>query len=96
MIFYEVQLYGENNDSGFNEYKGELPYNLSFASTLENAKQIFGEPATNHPSGPENEVFVWYNVSGITIGICFLPDQRGISFISIEKAQKNAPKKLDW
>ena len=96
MIFFEMRLYSSNNTSGYKEYKGELPYNLSFSSTLDSTKKILGEPYMSQPSGPENEVYTWYNLSGITIDICFLSNDKGISFISIEKAQKNAPKKLDW
>jgi len=96
MIFNEVRVYSSNNDSGYKEYKGDLPYKLSFSSTLDSAKKILGEPYMSQPFGTEDKVYTWYNLSGITIDICFLSNDKGISFISIEKAQKNAPKKLDW
>lgn len=85
MIFKEIQVYSEHNGSSFDRYLGGLPFGLTFETTLSQAKSIFGEPATDHQSGPENWVYVWYDYQGFTLGICFLPDDKGISFLSIEE-----------
>ncbi|MDM5182115.1 hypothetical protein PO883_33635 [Massilia sp. DJPM01] len=93
MIFSTLQIYGENNDSGFAGYRDQLPYGLTFASTLQEARAIFGEPTLDHLSGPENRVYLWYGYQGYSIALCFLPENNGISFLSIEKNKKNPPKK---
>jgi len=95
MIFSSLQVYSEHNDSGFSRYSGELPHGFTFASTLSQAISIMGTPTTDHPSGPENRVYVWYGYQGYTIGICFLPDDAGISFLSIGNVKIRPPKKLD-
>ncbi|GGC13157.1 hypothetical protein [Pseudoduganella buxea] len=95
MVLTSVQAYGAVNDSGFSEYPDALPYGLTFRSTLDEAVRIFGEPTLNHPSGP-NRVYAWYNHQGTTIGLCFLPDNQGISFIDLSKAKMKAPVPLDW
>ena len=93
MIFNEIQVYSEHNGSGFDRYLGDLPFGLTFETTLAQAKSIFDEPATDHQSGPENWVYVWYDYQGFTLGICFLPDDKGISFLSIEEKALRPPVK---
>lgn len=85
MIFNKIRVYSEKNSDGYARYFGELPFGLTLETTLAQAKSIFGEPATDHQSGPENWVYVWYDYQGFTLGICFLPDDKGISFLSIEE-----------
>lgn len=93
MIFNKIQVYSEHNGSGFDRYLGDLPFGLTFETTLVQAKSIFGEPATDHQSGPENWVYVWYGYQGFTLGICFLPENRGISFLSISEKKLRPPVK---
>ncbi len=95
MIFSTVQAYGENNDSGFVEYGNQLPYGLSFKSTLEDATKIFGKPTVDHPSG-EGRSYVWYDYVGNTIGISFLPANKGISFFDLSKKANQPPVPFDW
>ncbi len=94
MIFFEIQVYSENNDSDFKKFAGELPFNLTFQSTLSDVTSALGPSTVDHPSGPDNRVHVWYNLEGITYGMCFLPKDTGISFVSIKKAALRAPVKL--
>jgi hypothetical protein len=96
MIFCEIQLYGANNSSGFKEFSGPLPFNFTFSSTLDDVIATFGSSTVDHPSGPDNRVHVWYDFKGHTYGVCFLPKNTGISFLSIEKAALRAPVKFDW
>ncbi|CUI05554.1 hypothetical protein BN2497_5885 [Janthinobacterium sp. CG23_2] len=93
MIFSTLQIYGEDNDSGFSGYLEELLYGLTFASTFQEARAIFGEQTLDHLSGPENRVYLWYGFQGYSIALCSLPENKGISFLSIEKSKKNPPKK---
>ena len=95
MIFRSLQAYGAVNDSGFNKYSGPLPYNLSFETKLEEAINIFGPPTLNHPSGP-NRVYLWYGYHGTTIALCFLPEDKGLSFFSMENDSKEPPEPFDW
>jgi hypothetical protein len=94
MIFFEIQVYSENNDSDFKEFAGGLPFNLTFQSTLNDVTTALGPSTVNHPSGPDNRVHVWYDIKGNSYGVCFLPKDRGISFVSIKKAALRAPVKL--
>lgn len=94
-IFSNIQAYGSENDSEFSPFQGQLPFNLTFHTTLTEAKKIFGEPTVDHTSGP-NHVYVWYGYHGDTISLCFLPNDRGISFIDIAKDMKEPPIEIDW
>lgn len=96
LIFCSLQVFGDQYGEDFSGYDGPLPYGLTFKSTLEQVKAKFGEPTTDHQSGPENWVYVWYNQEGFTVGICFLPENKGVAFLSLERDQKSPPQKLDW
>lgn len=95
MIFAGVQAYGEDNDSGFAQYPGALPYGLSFKSTLADATKIFGQPTFDHPSG-KSRCYVWYDYQDNTIGISFLPNDLGISFFDLSKKANEPPVPFDW
>lgn len=88
MIFGSMQLFSEYNDSGFSRYQDTLPYGLSFNSTLKEALALFGQPTFDYESGP-NHVYLWFNFqqAGWTFAICFLPAEKGVSFLSLEKAK---------
>ncbi|MHA6863333.1 hypothetical protein [Ralstonia pseudosolanacearum] len=96
LIFSSLQVYSARYGEDFSEYTGPLPYGLTFDTTPDQAKLIFGEPTTDNPSGPENRTYAWYNHGGYTVSVCFLPDNKGIGFVFIERAKKKPPKKLDW
>lgn len=89
-IFSSLQAYGADNDSGFRSFQGELPFNLTFNTTLAAARKIFGDPTVNHKSG-QNHIYVWYGYHKNTISLCFLPDNKGISFFDIAKDMLEPP-----
>lgn len=91
MIFNEIQVYREDIDSGIARYIGDLPFGLTFETTLAQAKAVFGDPATDHQSGPENWVYVWYDYQGFTLSICFLPEDRGVMFLNITEKELSPP-----
>ncbi len=95
MVLTSVQAYGPVNDSGFSAYPDALPLGLTFSLTLDDAVRILGEPTLNHPSGP-NRLYAWYNHEGTTIGLCFLTENQGISFIDLSKVKIKAPVPLDF
>ncbi|QBE61741.1 hypothetical protein [Pseudoduganella lutea] len=95
MIFSELQIYGAVNDSGFEQYPGPLPYGLSFKSTSAEAINIFGSPTVSHTYG-EQRSLVWYDYDGNTIGITFLQEDQGISWLGLSKAAKKPPEQDDW
>lgn len=94
MIFGSMQVFSDHNDSGFSRYQDTLPYDLSFNTTVKEALALFGQPTLNHVSGP-NHVFLWYDFqqAGWTFSICFLPGEKGVSFLSLEKAKLRPPRK---
>lgn len=94
-IFFSLQAYGAENDSGFSPFQGKLPFNLTFETTFKEAKEIFGEPTVDFSSG-ESHIYVWYGYHGDTISLCFLPNNKGISFFDIAKDMKEPPIKIDW
>lgn len=96
LIFSSLQLYSARYGGEFSEYTGPLPCGLTFDTTLEQAKSIFGEPTAENASGPKNRTCVWYNHEGNTISVCFMPDSKGVGFIFVERAKRKPPKKLDW
>ncbi|CAJ0780726.1 hypothetical protein LMG18090_01228 [Ralstonia mannitolilytica] len=96
LIFSSVQVYSARYGGDFSEYTGPLPAGLTFDTTPDQAKSMLGEPTTDSPSGPENRTYLWYNRDGYTISVCFLPDNKGVGFVFVERAKKKPPKKLDW
>ncbi|MGX9899577.1 hypothetical protein ACW0JT_06155 [Arthrobacter sp. SA17] len=99
MIFGSLQVFSEYNDSGFSRYRDTLPHGLSFSSALKEARPLFGQAMFDHESGP-NHMYLWYNFqqAGWTFAICFLPREKGISFLSLEKAELRPPRtrKMDF
>ncbi|QBE61738.1 hypothetical protein [Pseudoduganella lutea] len=95
MIFSTAQIYSDANNSGFEEYRGTLPYGLTFKLALTDTIGILGTPTVSHTFDEEHS-YVWYNFRGNTIGITFLSDEQGISWLEITRAAKEPPVQVDW
>lgn len=94
MVFASMQVFNEEGEDGFARFAGDLPMGLRFSTTLKDAIAKFGEATTDHESGDEH-VYLWHDAqgSGWTVVLGFFPNNRGISFISLEKAKLKAPRK---
>lgn len=95
MIFSSLQVYSAAKDSGFQQYDGPLPYGLSFESTPKEAVVIFGAPTIKYTFSEEPS-YVWYDYKGDTIGITFLGEDKGISWLELSKAEKEPPEQMDF
>ena len=87
MIFEGIQLYSDKYKNTMSPYQLELPFSLNFNMGLDAIKHILGEPNLDHPSGPLNTVYVWRNFKKYSIGICCLPNDKGVVFFDIKPTQ---------
>ncbi|QBE61740.1 hypothetical protein [Pseudoduganella lutea] len=95
MIFSSLQVYSAANDSGFQQYGGPLPYGLSFESTPMEAMTIFGTPTVKYTFSEEPS-YVWHDYNGNTIGVTFLGEEKGISWLELSRAEKEPPEQMDF
>jgi hypothetical protein len=83
MILKGIQLFSDQYSNTMRKYKLALPFGLDFNMGSDNVKNILGEPNMDHPSGPDNTMYIWRNIKKLSIAVCCLPINKGTSFITI-------------
>jgi hypothetical protein len=87
MIFEGFSMYSLKNLDGMKGYSQLLPFGLSFGMKLEEIQALLGKQNKEQPSGASNITYSWFNHKKMAISVCFLPDNKGISHVLVEKAQ---------
>jgi hypothetical protein len=69
------------------EYSQVLPFGLNFGMRLEEIQLLLGNQNMEQPSGAGNTTYSWFNYKKMAISVCFLPEEKGVSHVLVEKTQ---------
>jgi hypothetical protein len=87
-VLENIRLQGPLNMDKASEFKGELPFGLSFSQTADEIIEILGKPDFAEDPGTRKRVFVWNNVQNLQLGTVLSPDEKHMRHLEISPTPK--------
>lgn len=87
MALTRLRIHAQENSDGFSEFRGALPWNLSFNMVYDDVKKILGPADKDQQEEDEDRVCTWKKLTlgekDISISIIFHQKSGQISFLNI-------------